>query len=230
METQAVRNIPFNKLVRSPKNVRVVDPDIAADRQLIANVQANGILQNLVVVPTETEGVYAFVAGGRRYSAVAHLVKQKVLPESTPLPCLVRDADAATELSLSENVLREAMHPADQFLAFQAMIDDGLTQVEIAAHFGISIRRVRMRLRLAAVAPELIAHYRAGSLTLDDMMAFTVCQDRDKQVKCYEALNGRVSAWSVRRYLTEEAARAMANVAERGGLQRYLKPWIPLSR
>lgn len=30
--------------------------------------------------------------------------------------------------------------------------------------------------------------------------------------------------------LTEEAARAMANVAERGGLQRYLEPWIPLSR
>lgn len=214
MDTQTVRNIPFNKLVRSPKNVRVVDPDIAADRQLIANVQANGILQNLVVVPTETEGVYAFVAGGRRYSAVAHLVKQKVLPESTPLPCLVRDADAATELSLSENVLREAMHPADQFLAFQAMIDDGLTQVEIAAHFGISIRRVRMRLRLAAVAPELIAHYRAGSLTLDDMMAFTVSQDRDKQVECYEALNGRVSAWSVRRYLTEEAARSDEAIAK----------------
>jgi hypothetical protein len=30
--------------------------------------------------------------------------------------------------------------------------------------------------------------------------------------------------------ITEQAARAMANVAERGGLQRYLEPWIPLSR
>ena len=49
METQSVVNIPFNKLVRSPKNVRVVNPDISADRELIANIRANGVLQNLVV-------------------------------------------------------------------------------------------------------------------------------------------------------------------------------------
>ena len=66
METQNVVNIPFNKLVRSPKNVRVVDPDIAANRELIANIRANGVLQNLAVVPTETKDVYAFVDGGRR--------------------------------------------------------------------------------------------------------------------------------------------------------------------
>lgn len=214
METQSIVNIPFNKLVRSAKNVRVVNPDIAADRELIANVRANGVLQNLVVIPTETKDVYAFVAGGRRYSAVAHLVKQKVLPKSTPLPCLVRDADGATELSLSENLLRQAMHPADEFAAFQAIIDDGLTQADIAARFGISIRRVRMRLRLAGVAPALVAHYRAGSLTLDDMMAFTVSQDHDKQVQCYEALQGRVSAWAVRRYLTEAAARSDEAIAK----------------
>ena len=214
METQSVINIPFNKLVRSPKNVRVVNPDISADRELIANIHANGVLQNLVVVPTETKDVFAFVAGGRRYSAVAHLVKQNVLPKTTMLPCLVRDAENATELSLSENVLRQAMHPADEFAAFQAMIDDGLTQADIAAHFGISIRRVRLRLRLAGVAPALIAHYRAGSLTLDDMMAFTVSQDHDRQVQCFEALKGRVSAWSVRRFLTEEAARSEEGIAK----------------
>ena len=133
METQTVTNIAFNKLVRSPKNVRVVNPDISADRQLIANIKANGVLQNLVVVPTETKGVFAFVAGGRRYSAVAHLVKNKQLPTTVNLPCLVKDASAATELSLSENIMRQAMHPADEFLAFQAMIDDGLTQTDIAA-------------------------------------------------------------------------------------------------
>lgn len=214
METQTVINIPFNKLVRSPKNVRVVNPDISADRELIANIHANGVLQNLVVVPTETKDVYAFVAGGRRYSAVAHLVKQKALPKTTMLPCLVRDADSATELSLSENVLRQAMHPADEFAAFQAMIDDGMTQADIAAHFGISIRRVRMRLRLAGVAPELVAHYRAGSLTLDDMMAFTVSQDHDKQLQCYEGLQGHASAWAIRRCLTEEAARSDEAIAK----------------
>jgi len=214
METQTVTNIPFNKLVRSPKNVRVVNPDNSADRELIASIRANGVLQNLVVVPTETKDVYAFVAGGRRYSALAHLVKQKALPKTTAVPCLVKDASSSTELSLTENMLRQAMHPADEFAAFQAMIEDGLTQVDIAARFGVSLRRVRMRLRLAGVAPELVAHYRAGSLTLDDMMAFTVSQDHDKQRQCFEALGGRVSAWAVRRFLTEEATRSDEAVAK----------------
>ena len=128
------------------------------------------------------------------------------------MPCLVRDVDSATELSLSENLLRQAMHPADEFAAFQAMIDDGMTQAEIAAHFGISIRRIRMR--LAGAAPALIAHYRAGTLTLDDMMAFTVSQDHDKQMQCYEARQGRVTAWAVRRYLTEAAARSDEPIAK----------------
>ena len=44
METQTVINIPFNKLVRSEKNVRVVNPDISADRELIASIRANGVL------------------------------------------------------------------------------------------------------------------------------------------------------------------------------------------
>ena len=221
METQTVRNISINNLVRSPKNVRVVNPELSADRELIANIRANGVLQNLVVVPTETEGVFAFVAGGRRYSAVAHLVKQKVLPDHVELPCLVRDVDSATELSLSENMLRQPMHPADEFAAFQLMTEDGLTQADIAAHFGISIRRVRMRLRLAGVAPALVAHYRAGSLSLDDMMAFTVSQDHDKQVQCYDALKGRVSAWSVRRYLTESAARSDEAIAKFVSVKAY---------
>jgi len=214
METQTVTNIAFNKLVRSPKNVRVVNPDISADRQLIANIKANGVLQNLVVVPTETQGVYAFVAGGRRYSAVAHLVNQKLLPKTVHLPCLVKDEHQATELSLSENMLRQAMHPADEFVAFQAMIEGGLTQTDIAAHFGISVRQVRKRLRLAAVAPALVAYYRAGSLTLDDMMAFTVTQDHDKQLLCFEALKGRVSAWAIRRTLTDEAVRSDEAIAK----------------
>ena len=214
MGTQAVVNIPFNQLVRSEKNVRAVNPDISADRELIASIKANGVLQNLVVVPTESKGVFAFVAGGRRYSAVEHLVKQKVLPENTALPCLVKDISSATEISLTENMLRQAMHPADEFAAFQVMIDDGLTQTDIAAHFGISIRRVRMRLRLAGVAPTLIAHYRAGSLTLDDMMAFTVSQDHDRQVQCFEALKGRMSAWSIRRFITEESARSDEGIAK----------------
>jgi hypothetical protein len=45
------------------------------------------------------------------------------------------------------------MHPADQFEAFRALIDDGSTPADIAARFGISETAVKQRLKLARVSP-----------------------------------------------------------------------------
>jgi ParB family chromosome partitioning protein len=59
----------------------------------------------------------------------------------------------ATEISLTENVVRAPMHPADQYEAFRDLIDSGSTAEEIAARFGISEIAVRKRLKLARVSP-----------------------------------------------------------------------------
>ena len=45
----------------------------------------------------------------------------------------------AEEIALAENILREAMHPADKFAAFQSLIDQGMTVKDVAAHFGRSL-------------------------------------------------------------------------------------------
>ena len=47
-------------------------------------------------------------------------------------------ATDATEISLAENEMREAMHPADQFEAFKKLADEGKGPEEIAARFGIT--------------------------------------------------------------------------------------------
>jgi hypothetical protein len=36
---------------------------------------------------------------------------------------VIADDDVALEASTAENTLREAMHPADQFIAFQGMVE-----------------------------------------------------------------------------------------------------------
>src|SRR3546814_15200229 len=63
------------------------------------------------------------------------------------VPCLlVADASART-VSLAENVQREAMHPADQFAAFAALVKEGRPIEDIAADFGVSPLVVQRRLK-----------------------------------------------------------------------------------
>ena len=91
-------------------------------------------------------------------------------------------------MSLAENTVRLAMHPADEFEAFARLIDGGDTAEQIAERFGVTARHVEQRLRLGKVAPELLEAYRAEELTLECLMAFTITDDREKQLRVYEAL------------------------------------------
>jgi ParB/Sulfiredoxin domain len=60
----AVRNIPLDRLVPSPNNVRKAPPSAAEDAELKASIRAVGLKQNLVVhrVP-DADGTYAVTAG-----------------------------------------------------------------------------------------------------------------------------------------------------------------------
>jgi ParB family chromosome partitioning protein len=111
------------------------------------------LIQNLTVIAeihhkTKTEtGKFEVVVGGRRLAALQKLSKQKKLPKSLGpgVPCQVVDSAKAVEVSLAENTLRLAMHPADQFVAFSELVKEGQPVEEVAASFGVSTRFVRQR-------------------------------------------------------------------------------------
>ena len=92
-----------------------------------------------------------------------------------PVPCRVL-GEAETvdyvEVSLTENIVRAPLHPADQFDAFAKLNKDGLSAAEIAARVSLPEKVVSQRLKLAAVSPRLMAAYRAEEMTLDQLMAF----------------------------------------------------------
>src|SRR3984957_17817802 len=58
----------------------------------------------------------------------------------------------AEDDSLAENVQRVALHPLDQFRAFQTLREKGQSDETIAAAFFVSVNVVKQRLRLAAVS------------------------------------------------------------------------------
>ena len=111
---------------------------------------------------------------------------------------------------LAENTQREALHPVDQFRAFQTLIDKGLTEDDIAARFFVTPQIVRQRLRLAAVSPRLLELYIAEEMTLEHVMAFTLTTDHARQEQVWEAVkNGyHPQPYQIRRMLTETAVQA----------------------
>ena len=224
--THTVRELTLDTLEPSPENVRKAPPEAAALAELKASLAAHGLLGNLVVRPVESvRPRYAVVAGGRRLAALKALAAEGVIPVNHPVPCRVDGSDTPPgELSLAENVVRVAMHPADQAQAFGRLAAGGASAAAIAARFGVSERVVAQRLRLGNAAPALLDAYRAGALDLDTVQAFAMTADPARQLAVYEELRTghvRPSPWQVRRRLAEGRVPGAAALARFVGVEAY---------
>jgi len=223
----ASRDIPFNRLVLSQANVRRIKAGIAVE-ELAEDIARRTLLQSLTVRPVLDEagaetGMFEVPSGGRRYRALELLVKQKRLARTAPIPCVIRTEGIAEEDSLAENVQRAPLHPLDQFRAFLTLREKGRSEEEIAAAFFISVAVVRQRLRLAGVSPRLLEVYAEDGMTLDQLMAFTVSPDHQRQEQVWEALQRSYTKepYQIRRLLTEGAVRAADKRAQFVGAAAY---------
>lgn len=221
------RAYPLNKLKASPDNVRKSGHGAAAVEARAASILANGLIQPPVVRPERRadggETGYALVTAGEgRRLALRLLAKRKIIPKTVLVRCLVDEANIAAEVSLAENHAREPLSPADEFEAFRALAQDqGWGAEAIAARFGVTPAVVRQRLRLAAVAPDLIDLHRQGELTLDQLMAFAVSEDHERQRQVMEAYPGAHPS-SIRRAMTEATVAAQDRRAIFIGVEAYV--------
>jgi ParB family chromosome partitioning protein len=224
---QRIIEVPLNKLIPSDANVRRTDRSAGVE-ELASNIAARGgqLIQSLAVRPVrndagEETGVYRVPAGGRRLAALKLLAKRRVIAKSTPIPCIVSEDDE-DDISLAENVMREPLHPADQFAAFKTLHDRGQGAEDIAARFGVTAQIVRQRLRLAAVSPALMQNYRDGELTLDQLMAFSVSEDHARQEQVFAALASNRPPYLIRRMMTEAEVPARDRRAVFIGAEAYV--------
>ena len=99
------RDIPFDRLVVSSRNVRRVQAGVSIET-LAEDIARRTLLQSLSVravagADDQPTDKYEVQAGGRRYRALALLVKQKRLAKNAPIPCIIREDGIAEEDSLS---------------------------------------------------------------------------------------------------------------------------------
>ena len=207
-------------------NVRKAPSEPALLAQLMADIEARGVLQNLIGVPVpKKSGKYEVIAGGRRLHCVRQLIADGKLPANATVPMMVLDQrDRAAEVSLAENLQREAMNPADACLAFRHCIEvEGATIEDVARRFGVATRFVEGRLRLAQLAPPVFEALRNGEISLDAAKAYGVTSDHARQEQVFEAARRfNYAPHSIRRMMVDDTMNASDRLALLVGRDAYL--------
>lgn len=222
--TTSMAQIPLNKLCISPLNVRVVSPAKQADKELLASIKKQGLLQDLIVAPIEgKDGYYEVTGGGRRFGALSLLRQMNEITEDFPVDCKITPRENATESSLSEN-MKADMHPADVFMAYNKLSQEGKSIKEIALSFGKSQADVKKLMKLASVDPSLIELFRQGKMDFECVMAMTVTDDHEAQINCWkEVSRSNPTAWNIRRFLLGEKIDDKNSMVKFVGLSNYKK-------
>jgi ParB family chromosome partitioning protein len=217
-ETQS---IPLNKLTVWAGNVRKTGTNDGID-ELAASIEAHGLLQSLIVRKAKG-GKFAVVAGQRRLKALQLLAAQNRIASDASIRCELVAAQAdAGELSLAENVVRVAMHPADQFEAFRDLVDRGLDASAVARRFGVSELIVLKRLKLGRLSPVVLDAYRDGDIDLEAAQAFAITDDHAAQERVLNDLpDWNRSARLIRSQLTEDEIPASDKRVRFVGIQAY---------
>ncbi len=192
VDTAEIRRIPMRSIVPNPLQPRraFTEEELA---ELSASIQANGLLQPLVVRPAPGGADrYELVAGERRFRAISRLAWEDV-------PVLVRDASDETllVLALVENLQREALNPLEEAEGYQALAERfSMTQSDIARAVGKDRSTVANILRLLRLPPSVRKLVETGSLSMGHARAILSVADPVRAADL--ARSAAREGWSVR--------------------------------
>ena len=177
--------IPVDELIHHPENPR---KDLGDLTELAESIKANGVMQNLTVVPADRaeffsqgekvgeEKTYFVVIGNRRMEAA----KIAGLAE---LPCVISDMDHKTQVAtmLMENMQRQDLTVYEQAQGFQMMMDLGYTPKEISDKTGFSEKTVKDRIKFTKFNQKNFESAVAKGATLMDMIEISKLESKNDQ-------------------------------------------------
>lgn len=207
--TTVIQMIPVDLIDPHPKNPR---HDLGNLAELVKSIKAQGIRQNLLLVPTcsgcpDDDGVqrdpwrctihgdkplrYTAVIGHRRLAAG----KKAGLKE---VPAVVAELTEAEqlELMLVENVQRSDLSAVEEAEGYQGLLDLGLSAAAIAKTTGRAEKTVQSRVKLLALPEVAKAKVHAQQATLEDAGKLAdFAGDAETTAKLADALGTTNFSW-----------------------------------
>ena len=189
--------LPAECLEHPPENPRKEIGDIA---ELTDSIKANGILQNLTVVPKpDDEGKYLVVIGNRRYEA-------GLGAGLTEFPCVISDMVHTKQLEtmLIENMNRSDLTVYEQAKGFEQLTLAGYSVNDIAEKTGFSQSTVRRRINLCQYDERTVKKAFEKQATFEDFEKLNKVKDEEIRASVAKFLGSSNFGWYLQQGIKEE--------------------------
>ena len=170
------RMIPIDKLAPNPLQPRVEIGDLS---ELVLSIEEKGVLEPLLVRPSDVGGRFMIISGERRYRASLEV-------GLTELPCIEMDVDdrAVAEISLIENLQRKdltAFEEADGLVALAKRF--GYKHEEIARKLGKARTSVTETISIAGIPLDVREVCRRADIGSKSMLLQIARQPTDDEMR-----------------------------------------------
>lgn len=159
-EVGGVKRLPVDFVIPNRANPRR-EFDDAQLEELTNSVREKGVMQPLLVRPSDDPNVFELIAGERRWRAAQRAGLHEV-------PVIVREVDdrEALELAIIENVQRADLNPVEEAMGYEQLLEQfGYTQSDLAQVIGKSRSHVANTLRLMKLPEDVRTMLASGDLT-----------------------------------------------------------------
>ena len=205
--------LKVSELHPHPDNPRKEIGDVT---ELADSIKANGIFQNLTVVP-RAEGGYTVIIGHRRLTAAKQAGLETV-------PCVIAEMSDEEQLQtmLLENMQRSDLTIYEQAKGFQMLLDFGKSVDEIAEKSGFSKTTIRRRLKMNELDQHLLKKVtEERQINLMDFDELNKIEDPEARNVALKEIGTTNFAYKVKSLLRDQAvnkykADALEMMKERG--------------
>ena len=171
-ESGGVKRLPVEFIIANRANPRRTFDDEQLE-ELTNSIREKGVMQPLLVRPSEDPNIFEIIAGERRWRAAQRAGLHDV-------PVIVREVgdQEALELAIIENVQRADLNPLEEAMGYGQLIEQfDYTQQDLAQVIGKSRSHVANTLRLLRLPEDVRGMVASGTLTAGHARTLITAED-----------------------------------------------------
>lgn len=171
-ESGGVKRLPVEFIIANRANPRRTF-DSEQLEELTNSIREKGVMQPLLVRPSEDPNIFELIAGERRWRAAQKAGLHDV-------PVIVREVGdkEALELAIIENVQRADLNPLEEAMGYGQLIEQfDYTQQDLAQVIGKSRSHVANTLRLLRLPEDVRGMVASGTLTAGHARTLITAED-----------------------------------------------------
>ena len=199
ISSKSIVEISLNKLRTNPYQPRI-DINIQSLNELISSIEQNGLMQPIVITPdNQDKGTFIIVAGHRRYKAFKIMGKETI---QSIIMTDLQDKDLAI-LSLTENLMRENLHPIENAIAMKNILDNEIveSQNKLAEYVGLSKGYVSKLMNILKLPANIISIIKNANYTdINILVLLNKIQNEEEMLEAFNYVQ-KLSRAEAEKYL-----------------------------